>query len=146
MNCCFWVTQSCPTLCDPVTAACQASQCFTISWNLIKLYPLSHWCHPTTSSSVASFSSCPQSFPASGSLSVSWLFMPSDQSTGASALVLPMNIQDWFPLGLTGLVSLQSKGLSRIFSSTTVQKNRFFSAQPSFWSNSYICTWLLEKP
>ena len=104
------------------------------------------WCHPTISSSVASFSSCPQSFPESGSFSVSQLFRSSDQSTGASALVLPMNIQDWFPLGLTGLVSLHSQGLSRIFSSTTVQNHRFFSAQPSFWSNSYLWTRPLEKP
>ena len=83
--------------------------------------PLSWWYHPTISSSVVPFS-CLQSFPASGSFPVSWLFTSSGHSIGASALVLPMNIQDWFPLGLTGLISLQSKGLSRVFSNTTVQK------------------------
>ena len=88
--------------------------------------PLSWWCHPTISSSVVPFSSCLQSFPASGPFPMSWLFSSGDQSVGASASVLPMNIQDWFPLGLTGLVSWQSKGLSRVFSNTTVQKNRFF--------------------
>ena len=85
--------------------------------------PLSQWCHPTILSSVTPFSSCPQSFPASGSLPVSWLFASSGQSIGASASasVPPMNIQDWFPLGLTGLTSLLSKGLSRVFSNTTVK-------------------------
>ena len=86
--------------------------------------PLSQWCHPTISSSVSPFSPCPQSFPASGSFSLSQLFTSSGQNIGASALAsaLPMNIQGWFPLGLTGLISLQSKGLSRVFSSTTVRK------------------------
>ena len=92
--------------------------------------PLSWWCHPIISSSVPLFS-CRQSFPASGSFPVSWLFTSGDQSIGtlASASVLPMNIQGWFPLGLTGLISLQSNGLSNVFSSTTV--HQFFSAQPS---------------
>ena len=110
--------------------------------------PLSRWCHPTISSSVAPFSSCPQSFPASGSFPKSRLFTSSGQSVGssASASVLSMNIQNWLPLGLTGLISLLSKRLSRVFSSTTVQKHQFFGAQPSLWSNSHICTWLLEKP
>ena len=110
--------------------------------------PLSQWCHPTISSSVACFSSCLQSFPASGSFPMSQLFTSGGQSIGvsASASVLPMNIQGWFPIELTGLISLQSKGLSRVFSNTTVQKHQFFSAQPSLWSNSHICTWLLEKP
>ena len=85
------------------------------------------------------------SFPAPGSFLMSWLFMPGGQSTGASASVLPMNIQGWFPSGLTSLISL-SKRLSRVFSSTTIQKHQFFGAQPSLWSNSLICTWLLEKP
>ena len=95
--------------------------------------PLSRWCHPTISSSIAPFSSCPQSFPAWGSFPMSQLFATGGQSIGASASmsVLPMNIQAWFPLGLTGLISLQSKGLSRAFSSTTVWKHQFFSAQPS---------------
>ena len=77
---------------------------------------------------------------------LSQLFTLGGQSIGASASVLPMNIQCWFPLGLTGLISLQSRGLSRVFSNTTVQKHQFFSAESSLWSNSHICTWLLEKP
>ena len=108
--------------------------------------PLSQWCHPTISSSVVPFSSCPQSFPASGSFPMSRLFTSGSQSIRASATVLPMNIQGWLPLGLTGLISLLSKRLSRVFSSTTVQKHQFFSTQPSLWSNSHTCTWLLEKP
>ena len=110
--------------------------------------PLSQWCHPTISSSVVPFSSCLQSFPASGSFLVSQLFASGGQGTGASASasVLPMNIQDWFLLGLTGLILLQSKGLSRVFSNTTVQKHQFFSTQPSLWSSCYIHTWLQEKP
>ena len=107
--------------------------------------PLSQWCHPTISSSVAPFS-CLQSFPASGSLPMSQFFITGSQSIGASASVLPINIQDWFPLGLTGWISLQSKGLSRAFSNSTVQKHQFFSAQLSLWSNPHIHTWLLEKP
>ena len=109
--------------------------------------PLSLWYHPTISSSVVPFSSCPQSFPASGSFPMSRLFTSGGQSIGvsASASGLPMNIQGWFPLGLASLISLLSKGLSRVFSSTIVQKHQFFSAQPSLWSNSHIRTWLLEK-
>ena len=93
--------------------------------------PLSQWCHPTISSSVIPFSSCLQSFPASGSLQMSQLFTSVGQSIGisASTSVLPMNIQDWFPLGLTGLISLQSKVLSRVFSNNTVQKHQFIGAQ-----------------
>ena len=105
--------------------------------------PWSRWCHTTLLSSVTCFSSGPQSLSASGSFPISWLFASGGQSIGASASasVLPMNIQDWFPLGSTGLISLQSKGLSRVFSSTTVQKHRFFGTQPSLWSNSgtYRC-------
>ena len=100
--------------------------------------PSSQWCHPT-------ISSCPQPFPAPGYFLVSWLFASGGLSIGASALVLPMNIQGWFPLGLTGLISLLSRGLSRVFSSTTVQKHQFFSTQPSLWYNSHIHTWLLKK-
>ena len=109
--------------------------------------PSSHWCHLTISSSVTSFSSYLQSFPASGSLPMSQLFASDGQSIGAStsASVLPMNIWDWFPLGWTSLISLQSKGLSRVFSNTTAQKHQFFGIQPSWWSNSHIHTWLLEK-
>ena len=103
------------------------------------LCPLSWWWHPTISSSAAPFS-CPQSFPASGSFSVSWLFTSGSQSIGAlaSASVVAMNIQGWFPLGWTGWISFQSKGLSRVFSNITVQKPQFFSAQPYLWSNSHI--------
>ena len=113
------------------------------------LCPLSQWCHPTISSSVLPFSSCLKSFPVSESFPVSWrLFVSGGQSIGASASssVLPMNIQDWFPLGLTGWISLKSKGLSRAFFNTTAWKHQFFSAQSSLWSNSHIYTWLLEKP
>ena len=110
--------------------------------------PLSRWCHPTISSSVVPFSPCPQSLPASRSFPVSQLLKWVGQSIGvsASASVLPMNTQDWFLLGGTGWISLQSKGLSRVFSNTTVQKHQFFGAQLSFQSNSHIHTWPLEKP
>ena len=109
--------------------------------------PSSQWCHPTISFSVIPFSSCLQSFPASGSFPMSQFFTTGGQSIGvsASASVLPMNIQDWFPLGLTGVISLQSTGLSRVFSNTTVQKHQFFGAQLSLWSNSLIHTWLLKN-
>ena len=110
--------------------------------------PLSQWCHTTISSSVVPFSSCLQSFPASGSFLVSQLFASGGQSIGvsASASVLPMNIQDWFPLGWTGWISFQSMGLSRVFSNTTVQKHQFISIQLSLLSNFHNHTWLLEKP
>ena len=110
--------------------------------------PSSKWCHLTVSSSVVPFSSCPQSFPASGSFTVSWLFLSGDQNIGASAsaTILPMNIQGCLPLELIGLIYLQSKGLSRVFSSTTIQKHQLFGTQPSLWSNSHIHKWLLEKP
>ena len=108
----------------------------------------SQWCHPIISSSVIPFSSCLQSSPASGSFPMSQFFTSDGQSIGASASasVLPMNIQGWWPLGLTGLISLLSKGLLRVFSSTTVGKYQLFSTQPSLWSNSHIRTWLLEEP
>ena len=108
----------------------------------------SQWCHPAILSSVVLFSSCPQSLPASGSFPVCHLFASGGQSIGvsASASVLPMNTQDWSPLGWTGWISLQSKGLSRVFSSTTVQKHQFFGAQLSSQSNSHIHTWPQEKP
>ena len=106
--------------------------------------PSSLWCPPTISSSVVPFSSCLQS----GSFPVSQFFTSGGQSIGtsASASVLSVNIQGWFPLGLTGLISLQSKGLSRIFSNTIVQKYEFIGTQLSLWSNSHIHMWLLEKP
>ena len=101
-------------------------------WVCSNSCPLSWWCHPTISSSVATFYSCPQSFPASGSFPMSWLFTWGGQKIGASAsaLVLPMDILGWFPLELTSLISLLSKRLSRVFSSTTIQKHQFFGTQP----------------
>ena len=109
--------------------------------------PSSQWCHLTISSSVIPFS-CLQSFPASRSFQVSQFFTSGGQRIGASASasVIPMNIKDWFPLGWTGWISLQSKGLSRVFCNTTGQKHQFFSAQLSLKSNSHIHTQLLEKP
>ena len=110
--------------------------------------PSSWWCHPTISSSVVPFSSCPQSLPASGSFPMSQLFAWGDESIGvsASASVLPVNTQDWSPLGWTGWISLQSKGLSRVFANTTVQKHQFFGTQLPSHSNYHIHTWPLEKP
>ena len=109
--------------------------------------PLSYWCHPAVSSSVIPFSSCPQSFPASGSFQMSQLFTSGGRSIGVSTStsVIPMNTQDW-SLGWTDWISLQSKGLSRVFSNTTVQKHQFFGAQLSSQSNSHIHTWPQEKP
>ena len=110
--------------------------------------PSSRWCHPDISSSVVPFSSCPQSLPASGSFPMSQLFAWGGQNIGvsASASVLPMNTQDRSPSEWTGWISLQSKGLSRVFSNTIVQKHQFFGAQLSLQSNSHIHTWPLEKP
>ena len=110
--------------------------------------PLSWWCHPTISSSVVPFSSCLQSLPASGSFQMSQFFTSGGQSIGVSASesVLPMNTQDWSPLGWTGWISLQSKGLSRVFSNTTGQKHQFFQTRFCLQFNSHIHTWLLEKP
>jgi len=110
--------------------------------------PLSRWCRPTISSSVVPFSSGLHSFPASGSFQMSQLFSLGRQSIGVSTStsLLPMNIQDWFPLGWTGWISLQSRGLSRVFSNTTVQKHQFFGTELSSQSNSHIHTWPLEKP
>ena len=107
--------------------------------------PSSQWCHPTISS-VVPFSPCLQSCPASGSFPVNHFFASGGQSTGASASVLSMNIQDWLPVGLTGWISLLSKGLSMFFSNTTTWKHWFFGVQPFVWSNSHICSRLLEKP
>ena len=110
--------------------------------------PSSRWCHPAISTSVIPFSSCPQSLPASESFPMGQLFAWGGQSTGvsASASVLPVNTQGWSPLEWTGWISLQSKGLSRVFSITMVQKHQFFGAQPSSQSNSHIHTWPQEKP
>ena len=138
----FWLFET------PWTTAHQASLSITNSWSLLKVIsiksvmPSNHLilCHPLLL--------LPSIFPSIRVFSVSLLFASGSQSIGASAsaAVLPMNIQGWFPLGLTGLISLQSKGLSRVFSSTTVQKHQFFSAQPSSQRNSHIHTWLLKKP
>ena len=146
-HCSYSVAMSCPTLCDPMTCSKPG---FPVLHHLPELFklmsietvmPSTHLvlCHP--------LSSCLQSFSASGSFLMSQLFTSGGQSIGASASasVLPMNIRGWFPLGLTGLISLLSKGLSRVFSNTTVQKHQFFCAQPSLWSNSHIHIWLLEK-
>ena len=132
----------------PQTVALQASLSSTISWSLLRfmsiesVMPSNHLmlCRPLSSGL--------QSFPASGSFPVSWLFVSGCQSIGPSdsASILLMNIQGWLPVVFTGLISLQSKGLSRVFSSTSIQKRQFFGAQPSLWSNSDIRTWLLEKP
>ena len=110
-------------------------------------HPSSWWCHPTISSSVIPFSSCLQSFPASGSFPMGQFFASGGQIIGASASasILPMNVQDWFPLALTGLISFLSKGLSRVCFSATVQKHQLFGPQLSLWSNSHIHPWLLEN-
>jgi len=149
IGCCCSVAQLCPILCDPMDYSMPdfpfpspspgvCSNSHTLSW----------WSHPTISSSVTPFSSCPQSFPASGSFPMSQFFASDGQSIEAlvSASVLPMNIQGLFPLGLTDLISLLSKGLSRVFSSTKIQRHQFFGARPFFLSSSHIRTWLLGKP
>ena len=137
----------CLTLCCPMYYSSQFLLFFTISWSLLKLMSIESvmlsnhlfLCHP--------FSSCPQSFPASGSFPLSQFFASSDQSirASASATVLTINIQAWFPLGFTGLISMQSKGLSKVFYGTTIWKYQFFGTQSSLWSNSHINTWWLEK-
>ena len=119
----------------PWTAALQASLTFTISRSLLKVMSV-EWCHPTISSSIIPFSSCLQSFSASGSFLMSWFFTSDGQSIGASALalVLPMNIQDWFPLKLTGLTFLQSKGLKNLYQHHSWKASILWCAQPSLWS------------
>ena len=126
----------------PWTAECQASLSITNSRSYPNPCPLSQWCYPTISSSAATFSFCLQSFLSSRSFPLSQFFTLGGQNIGTSALasVLSMNIQGWFLLKLTGLLSMQSKGLSRVFFSTTVRKHQFFGAQPSLWSNSHIRT------
>ena len=132
----------------PWIAACKASLSITNSWKSLKLMSISRWCHPTISSSVVPFSSCSQSLPASESFPMSQLFTWGGQRTGVStsASVLPKNTQDWSPSEWTGWISFQSKGLSRVFSNTTVQKHQFFGPQLSSQSNSHIHTWPQEKP
>ena len=152
--CCCLVTQSCPTFGDPHGLQHPRLPCPSPSPRACSnSCPLNWWCHPTIPSSIMSFSSCLQSFPASGFFLMSWLFASGGQRIGAlaSESVLPMNIQDWFPLGLTGLISLQSKGLSRVFSNTTVQKHQFlvFSLLygptltyiHDYWKNQVLTRW-----
>ena len=139
------VTQSCLTRCDPMNHSMPGLQSITNSQSSLKLMSIES-VMPSISSSVVPFSSCPQSFPASGSFLMRQLFKSGGQSIGdsASASVLPVNTQDWSPLGWTGWISLQSKGLSRVFYNTIVQKHQFFGAQLS--GPTHIHTWLLEKP
>ena len=147
-GCCCLVAKSSPTLCDPMDCSTPGFPVLHYLLEFAQTHTVSQWCHPTMSSSAACFSSCLQSFPVSRSFPMSWLLASGGQSIGASASAsaLPMNIQGWFPLGLTGFISSWSKGFSRVFSSTTAWKRQFFGTQPFFWCTSYTCTWLLEKP
>ena len=142
------VAQSCPTLQPCESQHARPPYLSPTPRVYSNLCPLSQWCHPAISSSVVPFFSCPQPLLASGSFSMSQLFAWGGQSIGvsASASVLPMNTQDWSPLGWTGWISLYSKGLSRVFSNITGQKHPFFGTQLSSLSNSHIHTWPLEKP
>ena len=147
--CCCSVAKLCLTLCDPMAYSMtdfpvlhylpEFAQTHT-HWVGDAIQPSHPQSHP--------FSSCPQSFPASWTFPVIWLLASYGQSTGASpwASALPINIHSWFPLELNGLISLESKELSRAFSSTKIWKHQFFSAQPSLWSDSHICTWSVDKP
>ena len=142
------VAQLCPTLCDPMN---RSTPGFLVHQQLLespKLKSIESVIHPAITSSVVPFSSCPQTLPASRCFTMSQLFAWGGQSIGVSvsASVLPLNIQDWSPLGWTGWISLQSKGLSRVFSNTTLQKHQVFGTQPSSQSNSHIHTWPQEKP
>ena len=147
MVCCS-VTQLCLTLWEPMDYRMPGFPVPHCLLEFAQTHSLSWRWHPTISSYVTPFSSCPQSFPASGSFPKSRLFKSGDQSIGASTStsVLPMNIQGWFSLGLTSLISLQSKRLSRVFSSIIIQKHQFFATLLSLWSNFHTHTWLLEKP
>ena len=147
-NHCCSVAKSCPTLCHAMDCSTPNSLSFTISQSLLKFMSIESVMLSNHLILCSPFSSRPQAFPASGSFPMSQLFAWGGQSIGTSALAtaLPMNVQGRFALGLTGLISLQSKGLSGVFSSTTLWKHQFFVAQPCLWSNSYICTWLLKKP
>ena len=143
---CYSVTQSCLTHCDCMDCSTPGFPALHHLLQLAQTCLFSQWCHSTVLSSFVPFSSCLKSFPASGSFLISWLFTSGDQSIGvsASASVLPVNIQNWFPLGWTGLISLLSKGLSRglstVFSNITSQKHQFFGTQLSLWFKSYIHT------
>ena len=146
---CCSVSQSDPTLFNPMDCSTPGFPYPSPSPRACSSScPSSWWCHPTISSSVVPFPSCLQSFPASGSFPLSQFFRSGDQSIGVSASVSvpPMNILDWFPFRWTGWISLQSKGLSRVFSNTSVQKHQFSGVQPSLWSNSHTHTWLQENP
>ena len=144
------VAQSCPTLCDPMNCSTPGLPVHHQLPEFTQTHsrPSSQWCHPAISSLVVPFSSCLQSLPASKSSPMSQLFAWGGQSTGVSSLasLLPKKSQGWSPLGWTGWISLQSKGLSRVFSNTTVQTHQFFGSQPSSQSNSHIHTWPQEKP
>ena len=141
------VAQACPTLCDPMSCSTPGLPVHhqLLEFTQTHVHQVDDAIQP--SHPVVSFSSCPQSFPASGSFQMSQIFASGGQSIGVSAStsVLPMNTQDWSPLGWTGCVSLKSMGLSRVFSNTTVQKHQFFGTQLSLWSSSHIHTWLREK-
>ena len=141
------VTQSCPTLCDPWTTACQASLSITNSWSPHKLMSIESVMPSNHLILVVPFSSCPQSFPTLGSFQMSQFLTSRGWNTrvSASTSVFPMNTQEWSSLGWTGWTSLQSKGISRVFCNITVQKHQFFGAQPSSQSNCHIQTWPLEK-
>ena len=142
------VAQLCSILCDPMNHSTPGLPVHHQLPESTQTHVHCRWCHPTISSSVVPFSSCPQSFPTSGSFQMSQLFASGGQSTGVSVStsVIPMKTKDWSPIGWTGWISLQSKGLSRVFSNITVQKHQFFGAQLSSQSKSHIHTWLLEKP
>ena len=142
------VAQLCPTLCDPMNHSTWGLPFHHQLLEFTDSRPSSQWCHPAISSSVVPFSSCPQSLQASESFPTSQLFAWGGQSNGVSALVsvLPKKSQGWSPSEWTAWISLQSKGLSRVFSNTTVQKHQYFGAQPSSQSNSHIHTWPQEKP
>ena len=143
-----FIAHLCPTLCDPIDYSMPGLPVHHQLQSLLKLMSIESVMSSTHLILCCPLSSRLQSFPASGSFSMSQLFASGGQSIGVSALtsVLPMDIWGWFPLGWTGWISLQSKGLSRVFSNTTVQKHQFFDAQISLKSNSHIHTWLLEKP
>ena len=149
MLCCCSVSKSRPTLCDPTDCSKPG---LSVPHHLLKFAQVHvHWIGDTIQPfyPVTHFSSCPQSFPVPQLFPMSWLFSSGGQiigaSASASASVFPMSIQGWFHLRLTGLIFLLSKGLSRVFSSTGIQRHQIFGTQPSLWSNSHICTWLLER-
>ena len=163
MSGCYSVNKSYLTLCDPMNCNMPGFPVLYYLWVCSNSCPWSWLCHLTNSSFIIPFCSCPQSFPASESFPISSPLFPKfrvfsqwvgslHQVTKVLELELELQhqsfqwIQGWLPLGLTGLISLLSKGFSRVFSSTTIQKHHFFNAQTSLWSNSYICTWLQEKP